>query len=85
MRIKIFAVVDTNVIVSSIISKTGFPKTILEYIDKKNIIPIYDKRMLDEYYKVLQNQDERMMLDGYWLIFRNESSYILETRFGCLC
>lgn len=49
MRIKIFAVVDTNVIVSSIISKTGFPKTILEYIDKKNIIPIYDKRMLDEY------------------------------------
>ena len=47
MKIKSFAVIDTNVVVSSVISKTGFPKIIIEYVEEGNIIPIYDKRILN--------------------------------------
>lgn len=53
MKIKVFAVIDTNVVVSSIISESGFPAQVIGLIEKGNIIPIFDERMLDEYYKVL--------------------------------
>ncbi len=53
MRIRVFAVIDTNVIVSSIISDCGFPAQVVRLTQDGNIIPIFDGRILDEYYHVL--------------------------------
>lgn len=55
MKTKAFAVIDTNVIVSGILSD-GFPENVLELIDSQNIIPIFDNRMLIEYHDVLSRQ-----------------------------
>ena len=52
MRIKIFAIVDTNVLISAAISRSGSPQDVYSYIGTGNIVPIFDKRILDEYYKV---------------------------------
>ncbi|MBR1740626.1 MAG: PIN domain-containing protein [Lachnospiraceae bacterium] len=52
MKIKIFAVIDTNVLVSSAISQKSFPYDIMQLINSGNVIPIFDGRMLNEYYKV---------------------------------
>lgn len=50
-----FAVIDTNVIVSSMVgNKQSATKDIIDYITSGNIIPLYDQRMLDEYCEVLQ-------------------------------
>ncbi len=49
-----FAVIDTNVVVSSMLgNKRSATKDIFEYIEHGNIIPLYDKRILDEYEEVL--------------------------------
>ncbi len=50
-----FAVIDTNVIVSSMVgNKQSATKDIIDYISSGNVIPLYDQRMLDEYCEVLQ-------------------------------
>jgi putative PIN family toxin of toxin-antitoxin system len=54
MRIKVFAVLDTNVLVSSVLA-SGTPKRIIELIQANNIFPVFDKRMLKEYYFVLSD------------------------------
>lgn len=53
MKLKAFAVIDTNVIISSVYSASGFPADVLGLVRSGNVIPIFDERMLDEYYKVL--------------------------------
>lgn len=53
MNIKVFAVIDTNVVVSSALSDKSFPHIIFDLIESKNIFPIFDNRILNEYYKVL--------------------------------
>ena len=52
MKIKAFAVLDTNVLVSAVISSSGYPYDILRLIQSGNVIPIYDERMLNEYKEV---------------------------------
>ena len=52
MKLKSFAVIDTNVIVSGLLS-SGFPRIVLDLIKSDNVIPVFDKRMLAEYYDVL--------------------------------
>lgn len=50
-----FAVIDTNVLVSSMLgNKPSATKDIINYISSDNIIPLFDQRMLDEYNEVLQ-------------------------------
>lgn len=53
MKLKAFAVIDTNVVVSSFLSGNGFPHEIFSLVESGNVIPIFDKRVLDEYYRVL--------------------------------
>lgn len=55
MRAKTFAVIDTNVIVSAMMSN-GFPSDILQMVREGNVIPVFDKRMLSEYYEVLSRK-----------------------------
>lgn len=52
MKIKAFVVLDTNVLVSAVISSSGYPYDILRLIQSGNVIPIYDERMLNEYKEV---------------------------------
>lgn len=52
MKIKAFAVIDTNVLVSSLMTD-NFPRELIDLVQSKNIIPVFDKRMLNEYYEVL--------------------------------
>lgn len=54
MKLKAFAVIDTNVIISSLITESGFPAEVCDLIDSGNIIPLFDERMLDEYYRVMR-------------------------------
>ena len=50
-----FAVIDTNVLVSSMLgNKPSATKDVINYISSGNIIPLFDQRMLDEYNEVLQ-------------------------------
>lgn len=55
MTIKAFAVIDTNVIVSYLYGtlESSAASKVGELIDSKTIIPLYDDRILSEYYEVL--------------------------------
>jgi putative PIN family toxin of toxin-antitoxin system len=52
MKIKAFVIIDTNVLVSAMLSSSNAPFSVLELVEKGNLIPIFDKRILKEYYKV---------------------------------
>lgn len=56
MKIKVFSVIDTNVIISGTISSKSAPAKILQLIRSHNIIPIFDNRMLSEYHEVLNRK-----------------------------
>ena len=52
--IVVFAVIDTNVIVSSMLgNKNSSTKELIRYISSGNIITLYDERMIAEYEDVL--------------------------------
>lgn len=55
MKAKAFAVIDTNVIVSAMMSN-GYPNDILRMVQDGNVIPVFDKRVLSEYYEVLSRK-----------------------------
>lgn len=52
---KIFAVIDTNVLVSAVLSKSGNsnPARIIEAVISGKIIPVYNQEIIDEYREVL--------------------------------
>ena len=49
----IHVVIDTNVLVSAMISRSGKPAEIIQHMINKTIIPCYDHRILREYIEVL--------------------------------
>ena len=56
LRIKVFAVIDTNVLLSFTEETSGIDtavKQIGRLVESGNIIPLFDERMLSEYYAVL--------------------------------
>ena len=50
---KYYAVIDTNVIVSSILKRDSNPGLIVDYVTSGTIIPILNKEILHEYLEVL--------------------------------
>ena len=50
---KFYAVIDTNVIVSSMLKHDSVPGTILDLVTNKTIIPILNEEILTEYQDVL--------------------------------
>lgn len=48
-----YAVIDTNVIVSSMLKHDSIPGTIIDLVLTKEIIPLLNKEILDEYSEVL--------------------------------
>jgi len=67
MRDKVYAVIDTNVIVSALISKTleSNPVKIIRAITLERIIPLFNDQILSEYKEVLSRAkfglDKRMV------------------------
>lgn len=55
-NMKIYAVIDTNVIISALLSRHSDASTvkILDYLFDRTIIPIYDDEILEEYVSVLK-------------------------------
>ena len=53
---KYFAVIDTNVVVSSLIKKDSFPGKIIKYISDSIIVPLVNSEILSEYEKVLHRE-----------------------------
>ena len=55
IRTRVFAVIDTNVIVSILLNHENGStmNEIGKLIESGNVIPLYDERMLSEYYSVL--------------------------------
>lgn len=72
MKAKVFAVIDTNVFVSALISSNGYPNYIFELVQNENVIPVYDKRVLQEYYEVFHYEklkiDEDIIKDTLYTI-----------------
>jgi putative PIN family toxin of toxin-antitoxin system len=54
MKVKAFVVIDTNVLISAMLSTNGAPHEIFKLIESGNLIPIFDKRILKEYYRVFK-------------------------------
>lgn len=48
------AVIDTNILVSALLTPTGSPAKILDYVLNGNVTMCYDSRIIDEYQEVLQ-------------------------------
>lgn len=55
MGSKVFAVIDTNVIVSAVISKSpeSSPLLVLAYVYSGTIIPVFNAEIIQEYREVL--------------------------------
>ena len=51
---EIFAVIDTNVLVSAMLKKLSPPDQIMQEIFKGTITPLLNKEILDEYWNVLR-------------------------------
>lgn len=50
---KFYAVIDTNVVVSSILSHNSNPGLIIDYVVAGNIIPLLNQEIINEYINVL--------------------------------
>lgn len=50
---KYYAVIDTNVIVSSMLKHNSIPGKIIDLIFEKSIVPLLNEEIIDEYYEVL--------------------------------
>ena len=74
-RIRAFVIVDTNVFVSALITNSGHPFEILKLIEQGNVIPIFDKRILSEYYRVFHydkfSLSERQITKALYMIIYN--------------
>ena len=49
----IYAVIDTNVLVSAFLKATSVPRTVIEYVFGGTVVPLYDDEILAEYLEVL--------------------------------
>lgn len=51
---KYYAVIDTNVIVSSMLKHDSIPGEIMDFVISKTIVPLLNKEIIDEYEDVLK-------------------------------
>lgn len=53
---RFYAVIDTNVVVSAMMSWTSPPARILDYAVDGTIVPLYNSEVIDEYREVLRRE-----------------------------
>lgn len=54
---KYYAVIDTNVIVSSVLKKNSLPGEIIDFVINGEIIPLLNQEILSEYQEVLSRRE----------------------------
>ena len=80
MEIKIYAVIDTNVIVSALFSISGQsnPATVIRKVIDGTITPIYNEEILREYKEVLNRNKFPFRKDDIDLIINTVQEYGIE-------
>lgn len=53
VQIPLFAVIDTNVVISALLIPNSYPAKILSYVYYGYIIPLYNQEILKEYFEVM--------------------------------
>ncbi len=53
-KLRYYAVIDTNVIVSAMLKKSSLPDRVIQEIFRGTITPLLNREILDEYWNVLQ-------------------------------
>lgn len=48
-----YVVIDTNVLVSAMLKENSVPGLVLKHVFSKNLIPVFNEEILDEYCEVL--------------------------------
>ena len=78
---KYYAVVDTNVIVSSMLKHNSIPGKILDLILAKTIVPLLNDEIINEYYEVLvRNKFDLKVSDVEKLLLSIKNNGIFLTR-----
>lgn len=79
-NMKIFAVIDTNVLVSALMSRHADSATVLimDYISAGDIVPIYNEEILQEYYSVLSRDKFKFPKDPF-VVTPAEMIHIVKT------
>ena len=54
---KIFCVVDTNVIVSALLKRTSTPGKVVQYILAGIAVPVFSKEIISEYKEVVSRKN----------------------------
>ncbi|EMB22206.1 putative toxin-antitoxin system toxin component, PIN family [Treponema denticola] len=52
-RVPLYAVIDTNVLVSAFLKENSIPRFVINYMYAGKIIPIYNEEIISEYFTVL--------------------------------
>ena len=52
-RVPLYAVIDTNVLVSAFLKENSIPRLVINYMYAGKIIPIYNEEIISEYFVVL--------------------------------
>lgn len=52
-RVPLYAVIDTNVLVSAFLKENSIPRFVINYMYAGKIIPIYNEEIISEYFVVL--------------------------------
>lgn len=52
-RVPLYAVIDTNVLVSAFLKENSIPRFVINYMYAGKIIPIYNEEIISEYFAVL--------------------------------
>ncbi|WP_444818890.1 putative toxin-antitoxin system toxin component, PIN family [Treponema denticola] len=52
-RVPLYAVIDTNVLVSAFLKENSIPRFVINYMYASKIIPIYNEEIISEYFAVL--------------------------------
>lgn len=71
-------VIDTNVVVSGIIKKSGNPHEILQKMIAHQIYPVVSRAMFNEYGEVLVRPEFRIPADEYEKVLNYFETYIFE-------
>ena len=78
---KVFAVIDTNVLVSALLTKNpdSAPSQVLQHIAEKNVVPLYNSEILSEYNEVLRRSKFSFPEDAVQIVMSAIEEYGIES------
>ena len=78
---KVFAVIDTNVLVSALLTKNpdSAPSQVLQHIAEKNVVPLYNSEILSEYNEVLRRSKFSFPKDAVQIVMSAIEEYGIES------